>query len=338
MGEIDHMPHRSPRARTDGLGATPRRQRALKAILCGFAISVLVAGCRPAEAPKPDDTAPLPDETQQRIAERRKTVEDLGVQVASLQARFPAQADVDAVFDDVRALMEKHRLELSKAAASGKSENTRQHYGEVSRTAEVTGPFPSIQAFFRDVAALERPVALSDVTLARGDEQRAALRTSFAITAYYLSDANRQPPAPVASGSPEQELAALDEQARLVRERLDALAGLAKAQRGPAAVLDLIVAKLPASAELRLDAVRLQNEGLTVSGVTTSEELVTQFGRGLQSDTSGVLQDVSFRAERKGPAQPAEPAANANANRPAEGEAQELAFDLTAKYVPAKIS
>jgi Tfp pilus assembly protein PilN len=339
MGESDYVLHHTPRTRTRSPESAFRESGAVKAILACLAISVLVTGCKPAE-PATNEPSPQPDQTQEQIAERRKSIDEVNGQIAALQARFPGQADVQAIFQEVRRLMDKNNLEISKPSATGSTENARAFYTEVSNAAQLTGPFPNIQTFFREVAALEKPVTISDVLLERAGERPGALLTTITIVAYYIPDANRQPAAAATAPSPAQELMALDEQLKLLRDRHKALEDLTKAQRGPSAVLDLIVAKLPQSRELRLDAVKLQNDSVTVSGVTTKEDLVTEFGRGLQADSTGVLQEISFRAEKKPSASPQDAAtnANANSNTPAEDESQELAFNVTAKYSPARIS
>jgi Tfp pilus assembly protein PilO len=339
MGESDSVLHLRPRIQTHSPERATRPIGTFKTILFGLAISVLVTGCKPAEPAKSNENA-VPDATQAQIAERRKSIDEVTGQIAALQAKFPAQTDVDGIFQEVRGLLDKNRLEISKKTASESAENALPYYTQVARAAQVTGSFPSIQTFFRDVAAMEKPVAISNVVLERANDRQGSLETSFTITAFYLTDANRQPAQVVSAASPDQEVAALDEQLKSLRERQKALADLTSAQRAPSAVLDLLVAKLPQSRELRLDTVKLQNDSMTVSGVTTKEDLVTEFGRALQSDPTGVLQDISFRAEKKSAPEAANTNGNSNENTNAAptDESQELGFNVTAKYVPSRLS
>jgi len=350
MGEIDYLPNTPSSGRTQSPGNTPRSRLSLKTILVVTAISVLVSACKPPE-PAKNSEEPSPDAAiQEQIAERTKSIEDVNGQIAALQGRFPAQAEVDTIFQEVRALMDKHKLEITKKEASGSSENPRPFYTEVSHQADVTGSFPEIQGFFRDVATLPRPVTLSNIVLTRAADKRGTLQSTFTIAAYYLTDTHReQQTAPVApAGTPAQTVMALDERVKGVRERLTAYEDLARAQKGPATILDLIVAKLPASNELQLETIKLQNDSLTISGLTSKDELVSEFGRGLQSDTTGVLQDISFRSEKRGAASepgtaPSNTNSNSNANtntttaQPTGGDGQELGFSITARFVPSRL-
>jgi type IV pilus assembly protein PilO len=157
------------------------------------------------------------DIIRQNIAEFEKTLEDLNRQFEDLKVRLPEQREVSNIFENVRSLIDKNQLQLLQYATVSKDkEVARDYYTEVPNTVVVAGTYPKVQALFQDLANYQRILNVTDITLEKAPEtlqaKQASVKASFTVTAFYISDQNRQrleqeaqggaPGTPAAPGAP----------------------------------------------------------------------------------------------------------------------------------------
>jgi len=148
------------------------------------------------------------------ITEYEKTLADLNAQFDALKNRLPEQREVSAIFDNVKNLIEKNGLKLIQYSTGGDA--PKQYYTEQSNGILCAGGYREVQSLFQDISNYERILNVTDISLERAASELqvagATTRTSFKVTAFYISEANRKaleadaeaatkPPAPGAPGA-----------------------------------------------------------------------------------------------------------------------------------------
>ena len=137
------------------------------------------------------------DIIRQNIAEYETTLNDLNREFEDLKVRLPEQREVSNIFENVRALIDKNQLQLLQYATVSKDKEVpRDYYTEVPNTVVIAGTYPKVQALFQDLANYQRILNVTDITLEKApptlQERQASVKASFTVTAFYISDLNRQ--------------------------------------------------------------------------------------------------------------------------------------------------
>jgi Tfp pilus assembly protein PilO len=123
--------------------------------------------------------------TEQTLAERR---EEMG----RLRDLLPDQVEISKIFDNVKDLMRKNRLDL-KQFNQGKEEPS-DIYTAQQILVQVTGSYDSLGAFFSELGFYKRILSVTDVEIKKAEdnaqESGRTINSAFVLTAYYISPAN----------------------------------------------------------------------------------------------------------------------------------------------------
>ena len=134
---------------------------------------------------------------RQNIEAYTKTLEGLNAQLDTLKVRLPEQREVTNIFDQTKSQMLASGLKLVQFQTSDKSkEADKTYYTEVPLQVRVVGSYPKVQEFFQRLANFDRIVNVTDIRLEKAEEKDqasgATTASSFTLTAFYISDLNRQ--------------------------------------------------------------------------------------------------------------------------------------------------
>lgn len=146
------------------------------------------------------------DIVRANIVEYQKRLEELNAQFDTLKVRLPEEREVSSIFDNAKSLMANSGLKLVQFQTQSKDREVQgQYYTEVSSNVKVAGSYGNVQSLFQKLAGYDRIVNVTDIQLAKAEAQDqaagASVIASFNLTAFYLSEANRQ--ALESSGTPE---------------------------------------------------------------------------------------------------------------------------------------
>ncbi len=130
-----------------------------------------------------------------------------------------------------------------------------------------------------------------------------------------------------------REQADLEAKTRDVQVRIDAIKHLREAQQGPVAVLSAINDRLPRLPDFRLAGIEQKDGNLTITGDSSNENAVTQFGRSLEF-SAGMFTNVSIETKRDVLKPPAD-SANGSPAATEGPKPQTLTFTVKCKYTPA---
>jgi Tfp pilus assembly protein PilN len=95
-----------------------------------------------------------------------------------------------------------------------------------------------------------------------------------------------------------EQLDALQKQIKSVEERIKIIDDLQKTQLGPSALLALVNSKMPGTG-VRLQSIIQTRDDLTIKGVADTQEVVSEFARGLELGSNGLFQSVGLEVSRK---------------------------------------
>jgi Tfp pilus assembly protein PilO len=137
------------------------------------------------------------DIVRANIAEYQKRLDDLNAQFDTLRVRLPEEREVSNIFDNSKSMMSNSGLKLVQFSTSSKDQEVPQkYYTQVASTVRVAGKYSNVQNFFQKLAAYDRIVNVTDILLQQAPESDqaagASVVASFTLTAFYISDANRQ--------------------------------------------------------------------------------------------------------------------------------------------------
>jgi type IV pilus assembly protein PilO len=127
----------------------------------------------------------------------QKTLDDLNVKLDALQVRLPEEREVSNIFENAKSMIAGSGLKLVQFTTSTKEKEVdKGFYTEVPSSVQVAGTYSKIQDLFRRLGAYQRILNVTDITLTRANpqDQAAGATTlgSFNLTAFYISEANRQ--------------------------------------------------------------------------------------------------------------------------------------------------
>ena len=137
------------------------------------------------------------DIVRANIVEYQKRLDDLNAQFDTLKVRLPEEREVTVIFDNAKSMMANSGLKLVEFSTSGKDrEVSQKYYTEVSSAVKVAGTYSNVQSLFQKLSAYDRIVNVTDITLTKAEEKDqaagASVVSSFTLTAFYISDANRK--------------------------------------------------------------------------------------------------------------------------------------------------
>lgn len=137
------------------------------------------------------------DIVRANIVEYQKRLEDLNAQFDTLKVRLPEEREVSNIFDNAKSLMANSGLKLVQFQTESKDKEVQgKYYTEVSSTVKVAGGYGNVQSLFQKLAGYDRIVNVTDILLAKAEDKDqaagASVLASFRLTAFYLSEANRQ--------------------------------------------------------------------------------------------------------------------------------------------------
>jgi Tfp pilus assembly protein PilO len=137
------------------------------------------------------------DIVRANIVEYQKRLDDLNAQFDTLKVRLPEEREVTVIFDNAKSMMASSGLKLVQFTTSPKDrEVSQKYYTEVSSAVKVAGNYKDVQSLFQKLAAYDRIVNVTDITLAKAEDKDqasgASVVSSFTLTAFYISDANRK--------------------------------------------------------------------------------------------------------------------------------------------------
>jgi type IV pilus assembly protein PilO len=148
------------------------------------------------------------DIVRANIVEYQKRLDDLNAQFDTLKVRLPEEREVSPIFDNAKAMMSSSGLKLVKFQTNPKDKEVPQkYYTEVSSQVQVAGNYGNVQSFFQKLAGFDRIVNVTEIALSKASDADqaagASVVASFNLTAFYISDANRQA---LESGQPAPEI------------------------------------------------------------------------------------------------------------------------------------
>ncbi len=137
------------------------------------------------------------DIVRANIVEYQKRLDDLNAQFDTLKVRLPEEREVTNIFDNSKSMMAKSGLKLVQFSTSSKDKEVPQkYYTEVASAVKVAGGYRDVQNFFQQLAGYDRIVNVTDILLTKAADtdqaSGASVVASFTLTAFYISDANRQ--------------------------------------------------------------------------------------------------------------------------------------------------
>jgi len=137
------------------------------------------------------------DIVRANIVEYQKRLDDLNAQFDTLKVRLPEEREVTVIFDNAKSMMANSGLKLVQFTTSSKDrEVSQKYYTEVASSVKVAGSYSNVQSLFQKLAAYDRIVNVTDITLSKAEDKDqatgASVLSSFTLTAFYISDANRK--------------------------------------------------------------------------------------------------------------------------------------------------
>jgi Tfp pilus assembly protein PilO len=137
------------------------------------------------------------DIVRANIVEYQKRLDDLNAQLDTLKVRLPEEREVTNIFENAQAMIRDSKLKLVKFNISAKdSQVPQKYYTEVSSNVEVAGGYRDVQSLFQRLAAYDRILNVTDISLQQAGEKDqatgATTLASFKLTAFYISAQNRQ--------------------------------------------------------------------------------------------------------------------------------------------------
>jgi Tfp pilus assembly protein PilN len=165
-----------------------------------------------------------------------------------------------------------------------------------------------------------------------------ALGVDYMLSNEKLAEANRQL-------AEQQQIAAqlkqdrerkvqLENQIATVKNRIKIIEDLEKQQKGPSAMLNLINQHMPPREDMVLEGIDQKADNLTIKGTARTEEVVSQFARGLELGSAGLFQSLSVNTVRVEQDVPVDP------NDPENKETRKEVvynFTLSTKYTPTQV-
>jgi Tfp pilus assembly protein PilN len=129
----------------------------------------------------------------------------------------------------------------------------------------------------------------------------------------------------------------LEKQITAVKNRIKIIEDLEKAQKGPSQMLNLINEKMPPRADMVLEEISQSEktvDQVLIKGTARTEEVVSQFARGLELGSQGLFQSLAVtttQATRPVPVDPSDPE-----NKETRLETV-YNFTITTKYLPTAV-
>ncbi len=134
---------------------------------------------------------------RQNIEAYQSTLDGLNARLDQMKVKLPEQREITNVFDSTKQMMTSTGLKLVQFQTSAKDKEVPQkYYTEASSTVKVAGSYREIQTLFEKLSAFDRVVNVTDITItkatAQDQVQGDTALGSFTLTAFYISEANRQ--------------------------------------------------------------------------------------------------------------------------------------------------
>lgn len=134
---------------------------------------------------------------RQNIEAYQKTLDGLNAQLDVMKVKLPEQREITNVFESTKQMIGSSGLKLVQFQTNSKDKEVPQkYYTEAPSTVRVVGSYREVQTLFEKLAAFERVVNVTDITISKAEAKDqlqgdTALGT-FTLTAFYISEANRQ--------------------------------------------------------------------------------------------------------------------------------------------------
>lgn len=134
---------------------------------------------------------------RQNIEAYQSTLDGLNARLDQMKVKLPEQREITNVFESTKQMMTSSGLKLVQFQTSAKDKEVPQkYYTEASSTVKVAGSYREIQTLFEKLSAFDRVVNVTDITITKSTAQDQAQGDSalgsFTLTAFYISEANRQ--------------------------------------------------------------------------------------------------------------------------------------------------
>lgn len=134
---------------------------------------------------------------RQNIEAYQSTLDGLNARLDQMKVKLPEQREISNVFDSTKGMMTSSGLKLVQFQTSAKDKEVPQkYYTEASSTVKVAGSYREIQTLFEKLSAFDRVVNVTDITITKATAtdqvQGDTALGSFTLTAFYISEANRQ--------------------------------------------------------------------------------------------------------------------------------------------------
>ncbi len=131
---------------------------------------------------------------QQRLADLARASRDIDDMTARLQKleraiqvfekKLPAEQEVDAILTQVTTLVERHKL-YSKSFKPNPKAIVGPNFRERQIELTLSGNFFGFYAFMRDLERFERIIKITDMKLARIDEQDGQMQAVMKISIFF---------------------------------------------------------------------------------------------------------------------------------------------------------
>lgn len=134
---------------------------------------------------------------RQNIEAYQSTLDGLNARLDQMKVKLPEQREITNVFESTKQMMTSSGLKLVQFQTSAKDQEVPQkYYTEASSTVKVAGSYREVQTLFEKLSAFDRVVNVTDITItkatAQDQVQGDTALGSFTLTAFYISEANRQ--------------------------------------------------------------------------------------------------------------------------------------------------
>ncbi|MBK6315284.1 MAG: type 4a pilus biogenesis protein PilO [Blastocatellia bacterium] len=134
---------------------------------------------------------------RQNIEAYQATLDGLNARLDQMKVKLPEQREISNVFESTKQLMSASGLKLVQFQTSAKdTEVPQKYYTEAMSTVKVAGSYREIQTLFEKLSAFDRVVNVTDITITKAaatdQVQGDTAIGAFTLTAFYISEANRQ--------------------------------------------------------------------------------------------------------------------------------------------------
>lgn len=134
---------------------------------------------------------------RQNIEAYQSTLDGLNVRLDQMKVKLPEQREISNVFDSTKQMMTASGLKLVQFQTSAKdNEVPQKYYTEASSSVKVAGSYREVQTLFEKLSTFDRVVNVTDITITKATAtdqvQGDTALGSFTLTAFYISEANRQ--------------------------------------------------------------------------------------------------------------------------------------------------